>query len=81
MNRLNDLALSARDVPAYMQAVGQAARAAARVLAAATTQSKNAALASAAPTSKKIARQSLLPIQKMSREHVKPGMTLHLSIG
>ena len=48
MNRLNDLALSARDVPAYMQAVGQAARAAARALAAATTQSKNAALASAA---------------------------------
>ena len=48
MNRLNDLALSVRDVPAYMQAVGQAARAAARMLATATTLSKNAALASAA---------------------------------
>ena len=48
---MNDLAqslLSTRDVPAYMLAIGQAARAAARVLAAATTQAKNAALLSAA---------------------------------
>jgi len=37
-----------RDVPAYMQAVGAAARAAARVLARATTAGKNAALLAAA---------------------------------
>ena len=48
---MSDLAQSqqsTRDVPAYMLAIGQAARAAARVLASATTQAKNAALLSAA---------------------------------
>ena len=49
MNAMNDLTMPAtRDVPAYMQGVGAAARVAARALAMASTANKNAALVAAA---------------------------------
>ncbi len=59
MNAMNDLSiLATRDVPAYMQSVGTAARAAARALAKASTAAKNTALLAAADA----IDQSLAPI-------------------